>query len=421
MTQILIVEDSKLFGSVLKKEIETELPLQVTWVTTYAETAQLINSQDQHFFISLLDLNLPDAPNGEVVDLVLGHDIPAIVFTADLTDQVRERIWAKNVVDYILKEGTQSIDYIISLIRRIRKNKDIKVLVVDDTKFYRKVVHDLLKIHQYTVLTAGDGSEALEVLEANPDILLVLADYNMPNMDGFELTKRIRSKYRRDEMSIIGLSDLANSFLSAQFIKYGASDFINKPFLNEEFYCRVSQAIEIIEHVNQIKDLSNKDFLTGLYNRRYFFESGGNLFANAQRKNLNLSIALLDIDFFKKINDTYGHDAGDAVLQHLSAILQKRFRKSDIVARLGGEEFCIMVTNANNNAPFTIFDNLRKTIAESEAVVDGNRIKFTVSVGVSTQLANSLEDMIKQADLLLYQAKEGGRNRVISDREVHTV
>jgi diguanylate cyclase (GGDEF)-like protein len=247
-------------------------------------------------------------------------------------------------------------------------------------------------------------------------VSLVLTDYNMPNMDGFELTKQIRSRYRRDEMSIIGLSDQANSFLSAQFIKYGASDFINKPFLNEEFYCRVSQAIETIEHVNQIKDLSNKDFLTGLYNRRYFFETGSTLFANAQRQHINLSIALLDIDFFKKINDTYGHDAGDVVLQHLSAIMQKRFRKTDIVARLGGEEFCILLVNDHCEESFTIFDNLRKTIAESEAVVNGIHIRFTVSIGVCTRLANSLEEMIKQADLLLYQAKEGGRNRVKSDR-----
>lgn len=415
MKQILIVEDSKLFGSVLKKEIEAELQLQVTWATTYAETEELINRKGTQFFISLLDLNLPDAPDGEVVDLVLGHDIPAIVFTGDLTSEVRERIWGKSVVDYVIKEGTQSIDYIISLIRRIHKNNTIKVLVVDDTKFYRKVIYELLKIHQYSVLKARDGVEALRVLESNPDITMVLTDYNMPNMDGFELTKTIRSKYRRDEKSIIGLSDQANSFLSARFIKYGANDFINKPFLNEEFYCRVSQAIEAIEHVNQIKDLSNKDFLTGLYNRRYFFEAGGNLFASAQRKHITLTVALLDIDFFKKINDAYGHDAGDVVLQHLSTLLQKRFRETDIVARIGGEEFCILLVNEAREFTYEIFDNFRKTIEVSEAVVDGKRIQFTISLGVCTKLAASLEEMIKQADLLLYQAKESGRNRIKTD------
>jgi len=415
MTQILIVEDSKLFGSVLKKEIEAELHIQVTWAMTYAETKELINSKGTQFFISLLDLNLPDAPDGEVVDLVIEHDIPAIVFTGDLTSEVRERIWAKNVVDYILKEGTQSIDYIVSLIRRIYKNKTIKVLVVDDTKFYRKVIYELLKIHQYKVLKARDGIEAMQVLKSNPDIAMVLTDYNMPNINGFELTKMIRSKYRRDEMSIIGLSDQANNFLSPQFLKYGANDFINKPFLNEEFYCRVSQAIEAIEHVNQIKDLSNKDFLTGLYNRRYFFEVGGNLFASAQRKHITITVALLDIDFFKKVNDTFGHDAGDVVLQHLSTLLLKRFRETDIVARIGGEEFCILLVNEKREFTYEIFDTLRKAIEVSEAVVDGKRIQFTISLGVCTKIAASLEEMIKQADLLLYQAKESGRNRVVID------
>lgn len=415
MPQILIVEDSKLFGSILKNEIESELKLNVTWAQDYAEAKELLEEKDTHYSLSLLDLNLPDAPHGEVVDLVLGKGIPAIIFTGDLTSEARESFWAKNVVDYILKEGTQSIDYIISLVNRIHKNKNIKVLVVDDTKFYRSVITQLLRIHQYNVLEACDGVEALKILKINPGVEIVLTDYNMPNMNGFELTKEIRRKYRRDDMAIIGLSDQVDGFLSAQFIKYGASDFINKPFLNEEFYCRVTQAVEAIEHVNRIKELSNKDFLTGLYNRRFFFEVGSNLYASSKRKQIKLTVALLDIDFFKKINDTHGHDAGDEVLCFLSNILKNRFRDSDIVARIGGEEFCILLVNSDYTFTFNIFEELRKSIEGAEVMVNGQMIKFTLSLGVCTRLADSLEAMVKQADLLLYQAKEEGRNRVKID------
>jgi diguanylate cyclase (GGDEF)-like protein len=415
MPQLLIVEDSKLFGSILKNEIEEELPIKVNWAKDYAEAEKLLAQTDVHYFLSLLDLNLPDAPNGEVVDLVLSKNIPVIVFTSDLNNEARESIWAKNVVDYILKEGTQSIDYIVSLTHRIHKNKDIKVLVVDDTKFYRAIISQLLTVHQYIVLEAGDGVEALKIIKKNPGIELVLTDYNMPNMDGFELTKQLRSKFRRDDMAIIGLSDQVDPILSAQFIKYGANDFINKPFLNEEFYCRVTQAVEGLEHLNRIKELSNKDFLTGLYNRRFFFEVGGNLMASSKRKQIKLAVALLDIDYFKKINDTYGHDAGDEVLRHLAQMLKTRFRDSDIVARIGGEEFCILLVNSDHVFVFDIFEKLRKSIEKTEVSVNGHNIKFTASFGVCTRLTDSLETMIKQADILLYQAKEEGRNRVKID------
>ncbi len=412
MRQVLIVEDSKLFGSILKNEIESALRLNVDWAETFADAATLINNGNSNYFLGLLDLNLPDAPMGEIVDFVLSKNIPSIVFTADLTKDVREEIWAKNVVDYVLKEGTQSIDYIISLIDRIHKNKNIKILVVDDTQFYKKVILDLLKVHQYDVLEAGDGKEALEVLKNNPDIRLILTDYNMPNMNGFELTKNIRIHHKRDEISIIGLSDQADSFLSAQFIKYGANDFINKPFLNEEFYCRITQAIETIENVKKIKELSNKDYLTGLFNRRFFFESGNKMYASAYRKHITMSIAILDIDYFKNINDTHGHDSGDEVLKNLGQLLEDRFRTSDIVARVGGEEFCILLANNDINETYAIFENLRETIEESIIKIGQDDIKYTVSIGVCTKLMDSLEEMIKQADLMLYKAKEGGRNRI---------
>ncbi len=416
MFHVLIAEDSKLFGSVLVRTIEKRLPdFKAHWVETYQETEELLAESNIEFFVALLDLNLPDAPQGEVVDLVLTQDIPAIVFTSDISDEARDRIWAKNVADYVFKEGEQSIDYIISLLNRLRRNQNIKVLVVDDSLFSRKIIKDLLTIHQYIIYESSDGLEALEILKNNQDIQMVITDYNMPEMDGFELTKEIRNSHGRDEVSIIGLSGEGSSMMSARFIKYGANDFINKPFLQEEFYCRISQAIEMIENVNKIKDMSNKDFLTGLYNRRFFFDSGEKLFASSKRKHTTTTIAMLDIDYFKKINDTYGHDAGDEVLRNLSKLLSTRFRETDIVARFGGEEFCLLMTSMESESTFKIFDDLRKSIEKNSVQVEDQTICFTVSIGVCTRHRNSLAEMIKIADLMLYNAKEQGRNRVILD------
>ena len=416
MSKILIVEDSKLFGSVLQSEIKSRLNEFTTfWAQDYNEAEKILDEHGNDFFISLLDLNLPDAPNGEIVDLVLDREVPAIVFTGDISEEARDRIWEKNVADYVFKDGEQSIDYIIAMINRLKRNQNIKVLVVDDSIFSRKVISDLLKIHLYTIFEAVDGIEAMKVLLENRDIKMVITDYNMPNMDGFELTKEIRKKFGRDELSIVGLSGEGSGIMSARFIKYGANDFINKPFLQEEFYCRITQAVEMIENVNKIKELSNVDYLTGLVNRRFLFEAGHRLHAASLRKQTTIAIAMLDIDFFKNVNDSYGHDAGDEVLREIAALLKKRFRDTDIVARFGGEEFCILVANMDKKEIFRIFDELREQISQTSVKVKGQVINVTASFGVCTEIQGAMEDMIKQADMLLYQAKENGRNRVMTD------
>jgi diguanylate cyclase (GGDEF)-like protein len=234
-------------------------------------------------------------------------------------------------------------------------------------------------------------------------------------MDGIQLTKKIRRRYNKDQVAIIGISAQEKKILSAHFIKNGANDFIHKPFLSEEFYCRVTQNIELLERIEKIKELSNKDYMTGLYNRRYFFESGRKLFKKAEKQNYSIVIAMVDIDFFKQINDTYGHDAGDEVIKNVSGILKKRFRESDIVSRFGGEEFCILAMNMEPKHSFMLFEELRKMIEISEIRVGDKTIQTTVSIGVCATPLSSLDEMIKQADLMLYKAKKAGRNRVFEN------
>ncbi len=417
MNKILVVEDSRLFGSMLKKQIEAASDFQVEWLQTYSETEKWIKYGEVDFFAALLDLNLPDAPNGEVVDLVLNLDIPVIVFTGDMSDGAREYIWSKKVAEYVLKEDSQSIEYIIYLLERLRRNIDIKILIVDDSRFYRKIITDLLQIHQYQTVEAANGDEALELLNLHSDIVMVITDYNMPAMNGFELVKKIRATHNRDKLSIIGLSTEGSANLSAQFIKSGANDFLNKPFSNEEFYCRITQAVVMMENIQRILDLSNKDPLTNLYNRRFFFESAYKMLASAKRNQITINVGMLDIDFFKKVNDTYGHDIGDEVIKHLADTLTNRFRDTDVVARFGGEEFCVLTVNMDKDRTFAVFNELRKNIEASKLTIDGQTLQYTVSIGVCCHTLDSIEDMIKQADLMLYEAKESGRNRVIVAQE----
>ncbi len=415
MKKVLIVEDSGFFGSMISNKFKADGAFKAVWVRSMTDAVAAIDNPENKFFAAILDFNLPDASQGEIIDVITARDIPVIVFTSDISEKVREIVWSKNVADYALKDDFRSLDYIINMLKRFRKNPEIKVLVVDDSTFFRKILSDLLKLHRYHVLNARNGVEALDILEKHPDIKLVITDFNMPEMDGFTLITRIRKRYNKNELAIIGVSSEGNNILAARFIKKGANDFlIKQSFLTEEFYCRVTQCIENLEHIQAIKNAAVRDFLTGLNNRRYFFAAGSKLFANAMRKNISLSCAMLDIDHFKKINDTYGHKTGDKVLRHISNILKSRMRESDIVARLGGEEFCILAVNMSSATAERIFNMLRQKIADSVIRIDDGRIiQVTVSIGVVTELAGSLDDMVNRADKLLYKAKSSGRNTVI--------
>lgn len=415
MEKVLLVEDSRTFASVLKKTIETELQFPVDWAATFADASKLIAEHRADYFAGVLDLHLPDAHDGEIVDFVIAQNIPAIALTGKFGDEIRDYIWSRKVVDYVLKDSPQSVNYVLTMVRRLHLNKSCKVLVVEDSSFSRKHLSKLLHVHQYQVFEGKDGQHALAILFEHPDIKLAIIDYSMPDMDGIELTRKIRETFPKDTFAIIGISALGNNVMSAQFIKNGANDFITKPFVHEEFYCRLTQNIEMIEFMENVKQASHRDYLTDLYNRRYFFESGQMLYANALRKYITIVIAMIDIDHFKQVNDTYGHKTGDIVLQQVAWILRKRFRKSDIVARFGGEEFCILATNMDADVIVNVFDDLRLTIAQTNIPIESGTLNVTVSIGVSTKLKRSLDEMISTADALLYKAKAQGRNQVICE------
>lgn len=412
MDHLLLVEDSKSLALLLKKNLESHLPCTTHWAPSLTETEKLLADSEISFSLAILDINLPDAPRGEVVDLVLSRSIPTIVFAGKFSTDLQKSLWSRTIIDYVLKEDPNNIGYLVSLVRRVMANRQVKALVADDSKSSRLELANLLTIHQYQVFAAADGQEALEILAEHPDIRLILTDQYMPRLNGLELVKQIRRTHPKDELAIIALSATDESTLPAQFIKSGANDFLKKPYSTEEFYCRISQNIELIEQISRIKEHAHFDFLTNLHNRRYFFDLGRKLVASARRGHIELTLALFDIDHFKRINDTFGHDIGDLVLKNLAYFLKKRFRETDIVCRYGGEEFCILATNMSREHAATIFDDLRRKIAASPVIIDDQKIPFTVSIGVCTEAKDSLEELIKAADFLLYQAKQEGRNRI---------
>lgn len=419
-THILIVEDSRMFGAMVKQQIESELKLPALWVDCYQKAADLLEKDSALFAAALLDINLPDAQQGEVVDLVLSYSVPSIVFTADFTPGLQQQIWEKGVVDYVIKEGPDSIQYLLTLLRRLQSNPYTKVLVADDSRSLRGYMANLLKIQRFQVYEAEDGVQALNLLEKNPDIRLLLTDYHMPNIDGFTLTRQLRRQRPKNELAIIGLSAHSDASCSTRFLKYGANDFIPKPFQTEEFYCRVSQNIELLEKIEQIEKAANQDHLTGMYNRRYFFQKAPAMIKSAQKQapEKGIGIAMLDIDYFKSINDTYGHDIGDRALQSIAQQLQLYLsRYNYLVSRFGGEEFCILLTRQTPEKSQKLLEALRGAIASCPIHLAQGHFSLTASIGYCWGTNTSLDKLISRADEALYQAKNQGRNQVCQWQE----
>ncbi|MBI3506983.1 MAG: diguanylate cyclase [Proteobacteria bacterium] len=410
-SRILVVEDFKFFSNLVRKAVVERIGADVTVAKSFAEARAAVEQNDRPFDLALVDVVLPDAPNGEAISWIREYDIPCVVFTSVLSEPMRERFLAQNVIDYVVKDTPTSLDYLLGLVERLHRNRNVKVLIVDDSRATRQFLKGLLTTYRFQVIEAGTGREGLAALAAHPDTRLIVTDYFMPDMNGVEMVKQIRASHPQDRLSIIGISS-GGSALSAQFIKYGASDFIHKPFLREEFFCRVNHNLNMLDMVDRLVHMATRDVLTGLHNRRYFFEAGEKLFASARRQHLRLGVAMIDIDFFKKVNDTHGHQGGDAVLKRVAKLIGGMCRETDIVARFGGEEFAILAVNVDPEKLHAFLDRIRAAIESAEIVHADRRIPVTASFGAYQGDADSLEAMLKFADERLYQAKQGGRNRV---------
>ncbi len=408
--RLLVVEDSKPIATVIK-QIAQSLKYEVVLATTLAQVEDIL-SGDTDFFAATIDYALPDAMDGEAIACVLSHGIPSVVMTGKMDDETRQKILAQAVIDYIPKENSQAFLYLKRVLHWQQTNSNNAILVVDDSSAARNHIVELLKRRNFTVFVANNGVQALEKLQQHKDIKMVITDLEMPEMDGIILTNEIRKKYSREQMAIIGISGAENGIHSARFIKNGADDFLRKPFCPEEFYCRITQNIESLNNIAQIQHAANTDYLTELSNRRAFFSNANQRIVEYIKRKVPYCLAVLDIDYFKKVNDTYGHDAGDHVLKALALYMRKHFG-AGLTARLGGEEFAILLHGVDGDQLYNKLDDFRREIAVSTLPAGDSQITITVSIGVVFDSKDELSKQMNEADNALYLAKDNGRNQIV--------
>ncbi len=409
---VLVVEDQVSLSQLLASMVESKWGADVFIANTYKEAEEILQERASDFHVAICDLNLPDSSLGEIIDLMNHHNVPSVALTGSYDDDLRESMLKKSVVDYVSKQNINSYEYVANLVGRLFKNISTKILIADDSVSAISVLKHMLELQQFQVLTAADGNEALQMLEKNPDIKMIVTDYNMPIIDGFELTLEIRKEKNKEELAIIGVSSSDDENIIPHFMKNGANDFLKKPYSYDELLCRIHQNLETLEYISEIRKMAYSDFLTKLHNRRYFFVNGKKIYQSQKDSNGQLASVIMDIDHFKLVNDNYGHDTGDLILTGAGQMLTAHFQ-DDLVARLGGEEFGILIKDASENRVRQKLENFREKISQVKFEQNDKTISITMSIGFTLSFEDDLDKMLKKADKNLYQAKEDGRNRTI--------
>lgn len=412
MLKVLIIEDSSMSMKLISKLVKQAKLTPVSAASLVEAQHIFSTSAPEEFLCAVVDYHLPDAPNGQAIDFAIDAFIPTIVITGHVDAKTRDSVLAREVVDYIPKENAQVYDYLSRLLARLEKNKSIGVLVTDPGRKSRGEMISLLRRHNFMTYQATSGEETHAVLAAHPNIKLCLVDAELEDIAAPQLVSDLRKRYGKDEMAVIGLAQNHTDLFSARFLKSGANDFLRKPYCYEEFLCRMTQNLEMIENVETIRRGANSDYLTGLPNRRYFFHAT-NAFFEAKTKAPS-ALAIIDLDHFKKINDTFGHDGGDAVLKSIAKRLVMDFKDADI-ARFGGEEFCVFFANTSARDALVRTEKFRQHIEDLPVKFNGESIGVTTSIGLTVYTAKSISQMLSKADDLLYDAKTNGRNCIASD------
>ncbi len=307
----------------------------------------------------------------------------------------------------------------------MKTGKEYKILVVDDAKDTQLLLEFDLTSAGYHVDCCDGGEQALLTL-TEQKIDLVLLDMYMPGLSGLETLEKIKTgSDTTTTVPVIMLSASNEEDEIVTALELGAADYVVKPYNAKILLARIRTAIRLKEKTKQLEYLAKTDFLTKINNRGNFFELSRKVLSLANRAGYPLVVAMFDIDFFKQVNDDYGHDAGDKVLITFAQQLTEVFRDYDIIGRIGGEEFAVCLPNTCVDNAKIACERLRQQVEKTnfslgKSIDYDNSLKITVSIGLSLAKrgVSSMDELLKQADLALYYAKEHGRNQVINVNDI---
>jgi diguanylate cyclase (GGDEF)-like protein len=296
----------------------------------------------------------------------------------------------------------------------------LRILIAEDDPVSRRLLEVTLRKWGYEVVSCPDGATAWQALQRPDSPALAILDWMMPGMDGLQVCREVRQRAAEPYVYILLLTARSQKTDIITGLEAGADDYLTKPFDANELRMRLRAGRRILDLQTELifvrealREKATRDSLTRLWNRAAIYEILHRELDRASRTHIPLSIILIDIDYFKRINDTYGHLAGDAVLRETARCMQTVVRPYDGIGRYGGEEFLLVLPECDASGAVALAERMRTTIAEETIVLAEGMIRITVSLGVATSgMAQEPEALIGAADTALYRAKHAGRNRV---------
>ena len=451
--RVLVVDDIPANVKLLEARLSAEY---FDVATAFSGAEALTLAERAECDIVLLDVMMPDMDGFEVCRRLKSnpatHHIPVVMVTA--LDQPSDRVRGleAGADDFLTKPVTD-----VALISRVRQLARLKmvtdelrmralsarevgiqsperdavaetgrngrILIVDDRKSsYERIAETLAAEHTVDIET--NPAEAMfHAAEGDYDLLIV--SLGLENFDGLRLCSQVRSLERTRNLPILAVAEADNNQRLVRGLEIGVNDYLIRPVDRNEMLARVRTPIKKKRYTERLRDnvqasieMAITDALTGLFNRRYMETHLGALTEQAASRGKPLAVLILDIDFFKSINDGHGHDAGDDVLREFALRIRKSIRNIDLACRYGGEEFVIVMPETDMGVATMVAERLRRKIAsEPFAIQEGSKhLTVTLSIGIAALgQGDSVAAMLKRADQALYRAKRDGRNRVVAD------
>lgn len=452
--RILVVDDIPANVKLLEARLSAEY-FDVITASNGTEALQIAARAECD--IILLDVMMPDLDGFEVCRRLKSdpatHFIPVVMVTAldSPADRVRgldagaDDFLTKPVSDVVLIARVRSLTRLKMMTDELRmraitsheigiqspereaiadQGRGGRVLLVDDRPAsYERLARMLTEEHTVDVET-NPADALFHAAEGNYDLLIV--SLGLENFDGLRLCSQARSLERTRHVPILAVSEADNNPRLLRGLEIGVNDYLLRPVDKNELLARARTQIRKRRYTDHLRDnvqhsieAAITDALTGLHNRRYMETHLATLAEQAGARGKPLALMILDIDFFKSINDGYGHDAGDDVLREFAVRIRKSIRGIDLACRYGGEEFVIVMPETDMHVAGIVAERLRKSIACDPFVIEKGlrRLDVTISIGIATldRKGEPISDVIKRADQALYRAKRDGRNRVVLD------